>query len=87
MFNLCSNYVHMFGWAGAFLFILAYLLLLLEVFSIEKKMYHTFNAFGAVFLLANALKIEDTPNLVVNFVWLVIAILSIFKIIFKKRKS
>jgi membrane-bound ClpP family serine protease len=77
----------MFGWAGAFLFILAYLFLLLEVFSVEKKMYHIFNALGALFLLVNAIKIEDAPNLVVNFVWLVIAILSIFKTIFKKRKS
>jgi membrane-bound ClpP family serine protease len=77
----------MFGWAGALLFIIAYLFLLLEIFSAENKMYHIFNALGAICLLVNALYIGDTPNLVVNFVWLVIAIISIFKIILKKNKN
>jgi membrane-bound ClpP family serine protease len=77
----------MFGWAGALLFIIAYLFLLLEIFSTEKKMYHIVNALGAVCLLVNALYINDTPNLVVNFVWLIIAIFSIFKTIFFKKKT
>lgn len=84
---MCQIDVYMFGWAGALLFIIAYLFLLLEIFSTEKKMYHIFNALWAICLLVNALYIFDTPNLVVNFVWLVIAIISIFKIIFKKRKT
>ena len=77
----------MFGWAGALLFIIAYLFLLLEIFTSEKKMYHIFNALGAICLLINALFLDDTPNLVVNFVWLMIAIVSIFKIILKNRKA
>jgi membrane-bound ClpP family serine protease len=77
----------MFGWAGALLFIIAYLFLLLEIFTTEKKMYHIFNALGAICLLVNALCLDDTPNLVVNFVWLIIAIVSIFKIILKNRKA
>lgn len=77
----------MFGWAGAFLFIIAYLFLLLDVFTTEKKMYHIFNAVGAIFLLINALYLDDAPNLVVNFVWLVIATISIFKIMIKNKQT
>ncbi|AUC83957.1 hypothetical protein CW731_01025 [Polaribacter sp. ALD11] len=77
----------MFGWAGALLFIIAYLFLLLEIFTTKEKMYHIFNALGAICLLINALYLDDTPNLVVNLVWLIIAIISIFKIFLKNRKA
>lgn len=75
------------GWLGVVIFILAYLLLSLEVLSARKPTYHWLNAFGAICLVCNALGIKDYPSLTVNAVWGIIALFTSIKLKINQSKS
>jgi len=66
------------GWLGTFAYLLGYFLL-----SIHKipagKLYHILNIAGAIGLICNALYLMDYPNIVVNFAWMAIAVLAIYR--------
>lgn len=65
------------GWAGAFFYIGAYLLLTLGKLKANDRSYHFLNMLGAVSLIINALHFSDAPNIVTNLVWLGIALYAI----------
>lgn len=69
------------GWIGAITFIVAYFLLSINKLSSDKAMYHILNAIGAFCLVVNSIYLNDTPNFFVNFVWMGIALYSIFRVI------
>lgn len=69
------------GWVGAITFVVAYFLLSLNVISAERVLYHFLNALGGVCLVINSVFLDDTPNFFVNFIWMLIALYSIYKII------
>ena len=71
------------AWIGAFAYVLGYLLLSLGFVSAKLPSYHLLNVLGAICLIINAIHLRDTPNLVVNAIWLLIAILAIVKILLK----
>ena len=60
------------GWGGAVFYVVSYLLLSLRVLKASSAVYHSLNVLGACGLIANALHFHDTPNIVVNAVWLLI---------------
>lgn len=68
------------GWLGAFSYILAYGLLIMKRLSPEKQTYHALNALGGICLVINAVALDDRPNLIVNFVWMGIALFAIYKV-------
>lgn len=75
--------MHLFkiiGWIGAIAYILAYLLLSLKKISSEQVFYHTLNALGGICLVINSFFFEDSPNFVVNIIWMLIALYSITRI-------
>lgn len=82
-----QNRIKMFylviGWIGVFVFILAYLLLSLEIVSSDKITYHWLNVVGAICLVVNAIGIQDYPSLTVNAVWGIIALFTIVKLLLK----
>ncbi|MEH6659911.1 CBU_0592 family membrane protein [Leeuwenhoekiella marinoflava] len=67
------------GWLGAVIFIAAYLLLSLEYISAKTKWYHILNGLGAVCLVINAFYLDDYPNIVVNGVWGMLALIAVYK--------
>ena len=67
------------GWSGAAIYIFAYFLLTMDVVSTRKVMYHLMNAVGGVLVCANALLMGDRPVLVLNFLWMLIALFAIGK--------
>ncbi|MEH6408389.1 MAG: hypothetical protein V7767_14020 [Leeuwenhoekiella sp.] len=67
------------GWLGAIIFIVAYLLLSLEYISAKKYFYHLLNVLGAICLVINAIVIDDYPNIFVNGIWGIIALLAVYK--------
>ncbi|MEH6682599.1 MAG: hypothetical protein V7724_18805 [Sediminicola sp.] len=75
------------GWIGALVFILAYLLLSLQILSAKKKLYHVLNAIGGICLIINAVHLRDFPNLVVNAVWAVIALGAMGNLYYLKQKG
>lgn len=76
------------GWIGVLLFIIAYLLLSLDILSADRLLYHLLNLLGGISLVINAIHISDPPTIVVNGVWGLIAIAAMIKIwkTSKKRK-
>ncbi len=75
------------GWLGAVLFIVAYLLLSLQLISAKRNLYHVLNVLGAVCLVINAWSLRDNPNIVVNAVWGLIALLAIYRRRAEKKKG
>ncbi|WP_271782474.1 CBU_0592 family membrane protein [Aquimarina algiphila] len=73
------------GWLGAIAYVLAYLLLSLEILKSDKEVFHGVNTFGALCLVINALPVEDYPTIVVNVVWGLIGIISIIRIVLKRK--
>lgn len=73
------------GWIGTFSYLLAYLLLCLNKLKSDQKLYHVLNIIGALGLICNALSFHDYPNVIVNIVWAIIALMAIFLIWRKKR--
>jgi len=69
--------INIIGWLGAVLYIIAYLLLTIEVIPSSSFIYHFLNVLGAVGLTINACYLKDSPNIIVNLVWLLIALAAI----------
>lgn len=87
MYLLSMNGIYpVLGWVGTLAYLLAYFLLSVNKITARQLIYHTLNLVGAVGLTANALYYADLPNVVVNFVWGLIA-LSAFIVISRKRKK
>lgn len=68
------------GWIGAITFVLAYLFLSIKVLSPDKIMYHALNTIGGLCLTINSVYLKDTPTFFVNFIWMCIALYSIFRV-------
>ncbi|WP_106793303.1 hypothetical protein [Aquimarina sp. Aq78] len=73
------------GWLGAIVYVLAYLLLSLEILKSNKELFHGMNTFGALCLIVNALPVGDYPTIVVNVVWGLIGLISIIRIVLKRK--
>ncbi|MCY1721431.1 hypothetical protein OU798_13830 [Prolixibacteraceae bacterium Z1-6] len=69
------------GWIGAITFVVAYFMLSFQMLSADKILYHALNAIGGLCLVINSIYLEDTPNFFVNFIWMGIALYSIYRII------
>jgi membrane-bound ClpP family serine protease len=65
------------GWAGVAFYLVGYFLLVVKRISADKYTYHILNALGAVGLIINAVSLKDNPNIVVNVVWLLMAIYAV----------
>lgn len=75
------------GWLGAITFVFAYFLLSIEILSAKRILYHFLNAIGGICLVINSIFLDDPPNFFVNFIWAVIAIYAIFRILKMSRKN
>lgn len=65
------------GWAGAIVYILAYLLLSLKKISSHSTWFNGLNFLGAVGVTIAAFYNHDIPSVVLNVVWGAIALASI----------
>jgi len=65
------------GWFGMLIILLAYGLLSLAFLSATSIAYQIMNAFGALALIYTAFKTSAYPVVVLNVVWLLIAIFAL----------
>ena len=77
--------IEIIGWAGVVAYVVAYGLLSLGKMKPDRVNYHVLNAFGGICLVVLSYHKSDTPNLFVNVVWVLIAGLSIVRILKIKR--
>jgi lipid-A-disaccharide synthase-like uncharacterized protein len=62
------------GWTGAFFVLLAYGLLSVRRLRAEQPAYHWMNLAGSLMLAIYALNLQAHASVVVNVIWLLIAI-------------
>lgn len=72
------------GWTGAVSYIGAYFLLSIKIISANKPLFHLLNALGGLCLIINAIGLNDNPNLIVNLIWMLIALFTTGRIILNK---
>ncbi|MEK6909385.1 MAG: hypothetical protein AABX23_05025 [Nanoarchaeota archaeon] len=78
--------INILGWAGAFLLLLAYFLLIHKNLTSRSKMYQWMNIIGSLMLGVNTLMLKAYPSFLTNIIWFFIGLYGIFHIV-KNRKQ
>ncbi|MFH1823353.1 MAG: hypothetical protein ABH817_01390 [archaeon] len=78
--------IHILGWFGLVLILLAYFLVSSKLFEPDAWVYQTLNIVGAVGLFINALVNQAWPNMVLVVLWALLSAFFLIKIIEKKKK-
>ncbi|WP_290790809.1 CBU_0592 family membrane protein [Flavihumibacter sp. UBA7668] len=71
------------GWVGTIAYLLGYFLLTTNKLKSNQVSYHVLNIIGSIGLTANAVYYTDLPNIVVNLVWGIIALVAIIMLLRK----
>lgn len=66
------------GWLGAFLFLIAYFLLIIKKWHSTSSPFHLANILGGVFVGASALHDNSYPSAFINFAWALIALYGLY---------
>ncbi|MBX2841865.1 MAG: hypothetical protein KTR26_08835 [Flammeovirgaceae bacterium] len=74
------------GWAGAIVYIIAYLLLSINKLKSQSVIYQAMNVIGGLCLVINAIHLSDGPTFFLNFVWMLIGLFAVLNIIRNRRK-
>ena len=77
--GLTEIVIDIIGWIGSVEGILAYMLISWNKVNGKSKMYQWLNLSGAVFLIANTVYYGAFPSAIINVVWVVVAISSLWK--------
>lgn len=70
------------GWIGVLLILFAYALLSFGFISSQSLWYHGLNFFGGIGIIADALADKDYQPVVLNLIWMGIALYAIMSLIF-----
>ncbi len=85
MYIYCMNiFVELLGWVASVLIVGSYALNITGKLAAESKGYIFANIFGGLFFVINTYFHQAYPSMVVNMIWVVIAIVMIAK---KKSKN
>lgn len=84
---MTSILLDILGWAGAAFYIVAYILLSAGWMKAGQVRYHALNAVGGLFLVIFSYAVHDQPNLFVNFIWIVIAGVSSWRILVARSRG
>ncbi len=67
-----------FGWIGMVLIICAYGLSSFQIISITSSVYQILNLLGSTGIVVTAYHNRDNPAMVLNIIWAMIAVISLF---------
>jgi hypothetical protein len=70
--------IEILGWLGSVMVILAYALNINKRLNSDSVMYYSLNIAGSSFLIVNTLYHNAIPSMMVNVVWVIIALVAIF---------
>ncbi len=76
---MISLFVAVGGYVGAFLILLAYFMVSHKRWNSRSEVFQLTNAIGAFLLAVNALYMQAYPFLILNTVWLAVALHALFK--------
>ncbi len=75
------------GWVGMALIVIAYFLLTSEKIVVKSWAYHTINFFGGAGLIFYTFINKTWPVMILNALWIIVAVSALMKIINKKFKK
>ncbi|MEO6538924.1 MAG: hypothetical protein ABIT07_08380 [Ferruginibacter sp.] len=75
--------VEVFGWVGAVLIVGAYSLNIYGIWKTSSRLYILCNLAGGFFFILNTFVHKAYPSMIVNIIWVLIAVSALFK---KERK-
>lgn len=73
--------VQFVGWVGVVAYVVSYALLSFGKLKADSILYQLLNACGGVCLVIFSFSLADLPNVAVNLIWIVIAVISLVRII------
>ena len=79
--------VEVAGWAGAFLILLAYLLLSMGRLTGQSALYQGMNVVGAAGFVANGWWHGANPSASLNVVWALIGAVALWRILARRRRE
>jgi len=71
--------IEILGWMGSVMVILAYALNIYKRLTSDSVLYYFLNIAGSSLLIINTLYHHAIPSMMVNVVWVLIAVVAIFK--------
>ena len=74
------------GWVGMILVLVAYLLISFEKVTSKNSSYHFLNLFGVLGIGINVFVQKAWPVFALEFIWAIIAVISLVKIYLRKRR-
>lgn len=77
--------IEIIGYSGAFLILLAYFLDSNKKISPTSYTFQFMNLFGAIGIVINSFYHHAIPGVILNILWLTVAVYEISKIYFKKK--
>ena len=83
-FNI--DFADLAGMVGVAIVIIPFLLLQLDKLSSNSMWYQLGNAFGSVLIIISLIYHWNFSSFVIEVLWLLISLLGIFKILFKKKE-
>ena len=75
------------GWIGAFIYIIAYLLISIRVVDADTVAYQILNIMGGIMVGGNSLFEGALPSTILNGIWSLIGILVLVQLALKRRAS
>lgn len=85
--NIQELLLQIIGWAGVVAYGASYALLSFGQLKADSVRYQLLNALGGIFLVIFSLSLADLPNVAVNTVWILIACVSLARIIRSRRAT
>ena len=75
------------GWAGAGLFLTAYVLLTMKKVDADNKSYHVLNILGGLCLALNTFATHDYASFFTNALWMCIGLWGLSRKVFSRKAT
>lgn len=76
-----NNHLQLIGWLGMVAILLAYFLMTFSLIEPLGFMYHFLNLAGSAGIVLITWKRKDTQPMMLNVIWMIIAIVALFQLI------
>jgi len=74
-----NNFIEIIGWIGAVLIVGSYFLNINGKVKSSSSMYLFSNLIGGIFFIVNTFVHHAFPSMIVNIIWVIIAMAALFK--------
>jgi hypothetical protein len=77
-----NNHLQIIGWLGMVTILVAYFLMTFSIIESKSMIYHGMNLVGSIGIILVTWKRKDYQPMLLNVIWMIIAIIAILKVFF-----